>query len=162
MFNIGGPELLVIFLVALVVLGPTRLPDAARQVGKMMGEFRRLSASFQSEMRQAMEDPVTKAVEAAEAAEPTVVDSTSTDSPDATSDDEADDNASEAADDSSPQGAVPDVTKTAPIPTVAELRGEQEPHDSGSDDDADSDVIAQAGESPDNDTPVDPPMFGDR
>ena len=56
MFNIGGGELLVIFLVALIVLGPTKLPDAARQVGKVMGEFRRLSAGFQTEMRQAMED----------------------------------------------------------------------------------------------------------
>lgn len=66
MFNVGGGELLVIFLVALIVLGPTKLPDAARQVGKVMGEFRRLSSGFQREFREAMNDPVTKVVQSAE------------------------------------------------------------------------------------------------
>ena len=70
MFNIGGGELLIIFLVALVVLGPTKLPEAARQLGKWMGEFRKLSAGFQAEVRQAMDDPVSHAVKKAEAADP--------------------------------------------------------------------------------------------
>ena len=70
MFNIGGGELLIIFLVALVVLGPTKLPEAARQLGKWMGEFRRLSAGFQAEVRDAMDDPVNHAVKKAEAAQP--------------------------------------------------------------------------------------------
>lgn len=56
MFNIGGGEFLVIALIALIVLGPQRLPDAARQVGKAMGELRRLSSGFQSEMRDAFGD----------------------------------------------------------------------------------------------------------
>lgn len=60
MFNIGGGEFLVILLVALVVLGPQRLPEAARQVGKIMGEFRRVSSGFQREMQSAMNDPVSK------------------------------------------------------------------------------------------------------
>jgi len=62
MFNVGGGELLVIMLVALVILGPTKLPEAARQVGKIMGEFRKVSSSFQREMRDAMNDPVGKAL----------------------------------------------------------------------------------------------------
>jgi len=33
-FNVGTPELLLILLVGLIVLGPTKLPEAARQVGK--------------------------------------------------------------------------------------------------------------------------------
>ncbi len=53
MFNIGGGELLVIALIALIVLGPARLPDAARQVGKTMGDLRRLSSGFQNEMKSA-------------------------------------------------------------------------------------------------------------
>lgn len=53
MFNIGGGEFLVIALIALIVLGPQRLPDAARQVGKAMGELRRLSTGFQSELKDA-------------------------------------------------------------------------------------------------------------
>jgi sec-independent protein translocase protein TatB len=56
MFNVGGGELLVILLVALIVLGPQRLPDAARQMGKVMGEVRRVSAGFQQEMKDAFED----------------------------------------------------------------------------------------------------------
>ncbi len=60
MFNVGGGEFLIILLVALVVLGPQKLPEAARQVGKMVGEFRRISAGFQREMQTAMKDPVSK------------------------------------------------------------------------------------------------------
>jgi sec-independent protein translocase protein TatB len=55
MFNIGGGELIVILLIALIVLGPQRLPDAARQVGKAMGDLRRLSTGFQNEMKQALD-----------------------------------------------------------------------------------------------------------
>jgi sec-independent protein translocase protein TatB len=56
MFNIGGGEVLVIALIALIVLGPERLPDAARTVGKVMGEIRRLSTGFQDEVRTAFSD----------------------------------------------------------------------------------------------------------
>ncbi len=54
MFNVGGAEMLVIMVVALIVLGPNKLPDAARQAGKWMGEFRKISTGFQREMRDAM------------------------------------------------------------------------------------------------------------
>lgn len=56
MFNVGGGEILVIALIALIVLGPQRLPDAARQVGKVMGELRRVSSGFQNEVRGALEE----------------------------------------------------------------------------------------------------------
>jgi Tat protein translocase TatB subunit len=55
--NLGTGELLVIFLVALIVLGPTKLPDAARQMGRVAAELRRLSSGFQDEMRQALQEP---------------------------------------------------------------------------------------------------------
>lgn len=54
MFNIGGMELLVIGLVALVVLGPDKLPGAVRQVGHVVGELRRLSQGFQTDLRGAL------------------------------------------------------------------------------------------------------------
>lgn len=54
MFNIGGGEFLVIALIALIVLGPQRLPEAARQVGKVMGDLRRLSSGFQNELKGAL------------------------------------------------------------------------------------------------------------
>jgi Tat protein translocase TatB subunit len=57
MLNLGTGELLVIFLVALIVLGPNKLPDAARQMGRMVAELRRMSNGFQDEMREAMREP---------------------------------------------------------------------------------------------------------
>lgn len=56
MFNVGGGELLVIALIALIVLGPERLPEAARTIGKVMGDIRRLSTGFQDEVRHAFDD----------------------------------------------------------------------------------------------------------
>jgi Tat protein translocase TatB subunit len=55
MFNVGGGEVIVILLIALIVLGPDKLPGAARQVGKYLNEFRRISAGFQDEIRSAMD-----------------------------------------------------------------------------------------------------------
>ena len=53
MGNLGGAEILVILLVALIVLGPTKLPPAIRQVGKVVGEIRRIGQGFQQELREA-------------------------------------------------------------------------------------------------------------
>ena len=53
MGNLGGGEILVILLVALIVLGPTKLPPAIRQVGKVVGEIRRIGQGFQEELREA-------------------------------------------------------------------------------------------------------------
>ena len=55
MFNIGGGEVLVILLIALIVLGPDKLPNAARQAGKYLGDFRRMSSGFQRELKDAMD-----------------------------------------------------------------------------------------------------------
>ncbi|MAJ89590.1 MAG: twin-arginine translocase subunit TatB [Acidimicrobiaceae bacterium] len=64
MGNLGSGELLVIFFVALVVLGPKRLPDAARQVGRAVHEIRRMSGGFQREIREAMQEPMRAAEQA--------------------------------------------------------------------------------------------------
>lgn len=56
MFNLGAGEVLVILLMALIILGPSRLPDAAKQVGKFMGEMRKLSSGFQNELKHALDD----------------------------------------------------------------------------------------------------------
>ena len=40
MFQVGPLEVLVVLIIALIVLGPSRLPDVARSVGKGMREFR--------------------------------------------------------------------------------------------------------------------------
>lgn len=56
MLNIGPGELLAIAALALIVLGPDRLPGALRQVGRAVGELRRISGGFQDELRRAMDD----------------------------------------------------------------------------------------------------------
>jgi sec-independent protein translocase protein TatB len=61
MSNIGGLEIIMVLLVALIVLGPTKLPDAARQLGKAVTELRRISSGFQRELREAIQDPIVEA-----------------------------------------------------------------------------------------------------
>jgi Tat protein translocase TatB subunit len=56
--NLGTGEVLLILVVALVVLGPDKLPGAARQAGRWIAELRRLSSGFQSELRDALQEPV--------------------------------------------------------------------------------------------------------
>ena len=58
MFNIGGGELLVILVIALIVLGPEKLPDAVRRAGRIYGELRRMSSGFQAELRDAIDEPM--------------------------------------------------------------------------------------------------------
>jgi sec-independent protein translocase protein TatB len=56
MFNVGPGELIAILALALIVLGPNRLPEAVRTVGRVVGELRRISSGFQEELRNALED----------------------------------------------------------------------------------------------------------
>jgi sec-independent protein translocase protein TatA len=43
-FNIGAPELIIILIIALVVLGPGKLPDVAQSLGKSLREFRKAAS----------------------------------------------------------------------------------------------------------------------
>jgi Tat protein translocase TatB subunit len=53
MFGIGITELLVILVVALIVLGPQRLPEVAKALGKGLAELRRASSGLTDELREA-------------------------------------------------------------------------------------------------------------
>jgi sec-independent protein translocase protein TatB len=55
MFNVGGGEIMVILLLALLVLGPDKLPEYTRKAGRYINEFRRMTSGFQEEFRQAMD-----------------------------------------------------------------------------------------------------------
>jgi sec-independent protein translocase protein TatB len=53
--NLGMPEMLFIFLMALVVFGPKRLPELARQLGKIMAEFKRATNDFKYQIENEIE-----------------------------------------------------------------------------------------------------------
>ena len=48
MGNIGFPELIVIFVVALLVFGPKKLPELGRSLGRGLAEFRRASSDLKN------------------------------------------------------------------------------------------------------------------
>jgi len=50
MFGIGTSELLVILVIALIVLGPKRLPEVARTLGKGLAELRRATSGLTDEL----------------------------------------------------------------------------------------------------------------
>src|SRR4051812_12066948 len=54
--QLGPMEIMVILVVALLVLGPTKLPDAAKQAGKALAEFRQWSTGIKAEMKDAVRD----------------------------------------------------------------------------------------------------------
>jgi sec-independent protein translocase protein TatA len=53
--SLGPAEILVILVVALIVLGPKKLPEAGRQVGKAIAEVRKWSQGFQDEIKTVMD-----------------------------------------------------------------------------------------------------------
>jgi len=53
MLGIGAEELVLVLIVALLVLGPERLPRMARDVGRVVGDLRRTSDEFREEFLQA-------------------------------------------------------------------------------------------------------------
>ena len=54
MFNVSGGKFAVIALVAMVVLGPEKLPNAARQVGRFLRQFQQIRANLEAEIRNAV------------------------------------------------------------------------------------------------------------
>ena len=58
MFNIDGSEMIFLLLVALVVLGPEKLPDAVRKFAKGYAEFRKMATGFQGELKSVLDEPL--------------------------------------------------------------------------------------------------------
>ena len=59
--NIGGLEVVFVAMVALIILGPKKLPEAARQIGKFVSQARKISSGFQREFREAIQEPIQEA-----------------------------------------------------------------------------------------------------
>ncbi|MGE0822869.1 MAG: twin-arginine translocase TatA/TatE family subunit [Candidatus Binatia bacterium] len=72
MFGVGVPELVIILLVALVVLGPRQLPEVAKFLGKALAEFRKATDEITAEFGNAknlIEEEIRQAELAAQAEE---------------------------------------------------------------------------------------------
>src|SRR5438876_11758030 len=52
--NLGFPEMIFIFRLALIILGPKTLPAIGRQIGKALNEFKRASNQFKSQIEPEM------------------------------------------------------------------------------------------------------------
>ena len=54
--NLGGQEMIIIFLIVLLLFGAKKLPELARGVGKSMGEFKKAREDFEKEITRAEDD----------------------------------------------------------------------------------------------------------
>ena len=57
--SIGIPELLVILVVALIVIGPKRMPDMAKSLGRALRDFKRATSDFQDNLSLDIDDSTT-------------------------------------------------------------------------------------------------------
>lgn len=55
--DIGGPELMLIFALVLLLFGGKRLPEFARGLGKSIREFKKATSGVEEEIKRAMEEP---------------------------------------------------------------------------------------------------------
>jgi len=66
-FNIQGSEMVFLLLIALIILGPEKLPDAIRKFGRAYSEFKKMANGFQGELRSALDEPMRELRETADA-----------------------------------------------------------------------------------------------
>jgi sec-independent protein translocase protein TatB len=57
-FNFSGSEMVFLLLLALIILGPEKLPEAVRKFSQTYGEFKKAATGFQSELKSALDEPM--------------------------------------------------------------------------------------------------------
>ena len=66
MFNLQGSEIIFILLLALVILGPEKLPGAIRRFTRTYAELRKMGTGFQNELKSALDEPMREVRETAD------------------------------------------------------------------------------------------------
>jgi len=69
--SIGMPELIIIFMIALIIFGPRKLPELGRSLGKSLGEFKRASNELRNTLDEEIRLEEQRVSEPAKRAEPT-------------------------------------------------------------------------------------------
>jgi TatA/E family protein of Tat protein translocase len=59
--TLGGPEIVLILVIALIVFGPRKLPEIGKTMGKMLAEFRKASSDFKRTIEDEVESEKTAA-----------------------------------------------------------------------------------------------------
>ena len=72
-FGIGLPEMVLIFIVALLIFGPKKLPEIGKTLGKTIKSFQEASKEFEAEIKKEIDTP-SPAAEPAKPMEATIVD----------------------------------------------------------------------------------------
>jgi sec-independent protein translocase protein TatA len=68
--SIGMPELIIIFIIALIIFGPRKLPELGRSLGKSLAEFKRASNELKNTLEEEIRlDEQRSSMDAAKAAE---------------------------------------------------------------------------------------------
>jgi sec-independent protein translocase protein TatA len=68
--SLGMPELLVIFVIALIIFGPRKLPELGRSLGRSIAEFKKASAELHSSLEEEIRVEEQRTVAAAKPAAP--------------------------------------------------------------------------------------------
>ena len=77
--SIGMPELIIIFIIALIIFGPRKLPELGRSLGKSLAEFKKASNELKSTLEEEIRlEEQRSAIDATKASQPAATTTTAT------------------------------------------------------------------------------------